>query len=208
MTVQQEIELKLALTDPTALPRLLAAMPPASRVITQVNQYFTDPDGRLAEERIMVRVREERTTAPPTAPPERVILTVKRRTVAAGGVFASEESEVELDPERWAAVQAGTLPLAVAGRPVLQPLGKELGVREFVSLGAMTNTRHRVPIAVFVLEVDQTVFPDGHVEVEVEVETDRPEAARALVESFAADAGVAVREQTQAKFARFLAHRS
>ena len=51
-----EVELKLALTPPEALERLLVNLPTPDAVITQTNHYFTDPFGLLARDRVMIRV--------------------------------------------------------------------------------------------------------------------------------------------------------
>ena len=79
-----------------------------------------------------------------------------------------------------------------------------LGVTALTVRGATTNLRRRVRAGGFLLEVDETRFPDGSVDAEVEVETDDPEGARAVVEAAAAEAGVALAVQTLGKYARFL----
>ncbi|MGM0576761.1 MAG: CYTH domain-containing protein [Myxococcota bacterium] len=198
-----EQELKLAL-DPADLPRLLEGLPAPERVVEQTNHYFVDPEGRAARARVMVRVREERDAG--SGELRRVVLTLKRRTAVEGGVFRAEEREAELDPADWLAVREGERDLADAEAPPLRWLRSETGVTALLRQGGFVNERRLVRHVGFDLEIDRTSFPGGVVEAEVEVETDRPAEARAVVEGVARRQGVRLRDQTRGKYARYLAH--
>ncbi len=201
-----EVELKLALARPEELDALLAELPTPEAVVDQHNHYFGDPEGRLAEAKVMVRVRrEERVDAPGGATsPQAIVLTLKRRHSKEGGVFASEERECEVPSELWEAVQAGRTDLLSLQAEETAWLREACGVRELREHAVMINRRRRVHLSGFVLEVDETRFPDGTVEAEVEVETDDAEGARELVLEVARRAGVELHEQTEGKYGRLM----
>lgn len=202
-----EQELKLALVDPEALPRLLAALPAAEGVWEQDNHYMIEPDAPAERARVMVRVRREAPAGGDGSAREaaRILLTVKAGSVVADGYFVAEEREVELsEAERAAIVAEPSALLGLGAEPARWLVG--IGVERLVALGGMRNRREVVRHAGFVLEVDLTEFPGGVVEAEVEVETDRPAEARAVVLAAAAAAGVALVPQTLGKFTRFRAH--
>lgn len=199
-----EVELKLALLDRSQLPALLAALPPPESVVFQRNVYLEDPAGVLATQRVMARLREERAEARADAPIARAMLCCKRRIGTALGVFSAEEVEQEIPVARWLAFRDGGASLLAGLEGDAAALLRDiLGVEALAVRGATTNLRRRVRAGGFVLEVDETRFPDGSVDVEIEVETDDPEGARAFVEGVAARAGVALEVQTLGKYARF-----
>ena len=197
--VQRERELKLALEDPSALDRLLAALPEPSEVVEQTNRYFVDPDGLLQRARLMVRVREERDVS--TGALLRVILTLKERARVVDGYFEAQEHEAPLDPASWDPIRRGEASLLDLDTDALAPL-RSLPLVGVLEGARMTNVRHRVSLDGFCLEVDRTTFPGDRVEAEVEVETDQPERARALLLGVARDAGVELRPQSMGKFTR------
>ena len=205
MTERVEVELKLALAEPARLPALLAALPAPEGAVLQRNVYLEDPGGVLVTQRVMTRLREERDEPREEAPIARAILTCKRRTSIAHGVFSAEEVEQAVPVARWLAFRDGGEPLldGLEGDAATM-LRDTLGVTALTVRGATTNLRRRVRAGGFLLEVDETRFPDGSVDAEVEVETDDPEGARAVVEAAAAEAGVALAVQTLGKYARFL----
>ena len=195
-----EQELKLGLVDPNALGDLLDALPTPVSIIEQINHYFVDLGGVLAQSRTMLRVREERLEDDDAKP--RVILTLKRRLQATEGYFVAEETECSLDLTAWEAVRAGLRDLKTLDAEPLDAVGID---SPLVCHGVMHNTRHVIPCEGFTLEVDRTELPGGRVDAEVEVETGDPEGARRLVEARAAAAGVDLFAQTVGKYARFLA---
>ena len=71
-------------------------------------------------------------------------------------------------------------------------------------MARIRNERRRIPYESFLLEVDRTRYPDGTVEVEVEVETEDIEGARATVEAVARLVNVRLVEQPKTKYRRFL----
>lgn len=194
-----EVELKLALSDPAALPALLAALPAPRRVVAQDNRYFVDPEGLLAQARVMVRLRREDVEGRPST----VTLTLKRRTSKTDGVFVAREDEAQLPLALWERVIAGDADLADAPFEG-GTLGGHLGVQSLQSRGGMRNRRVVVDAEGYVLEVDETHLPGGRVDAEVEVETADPEGARQVVEAAAARAGVSLAPQTRGKYSRFL----
>jgi len=200
-----EVELKLALTEPGALPRLLAGLPAPRAVVEQDNHYFVGGRRDADAAPVMVRVRVSRPLGANDREP-RVVLTLKRRRSSEGGLFVADEWEAVLDSDAWSAFRAGERTLASAGEDVAQALF-DWGVEEPLRLqGVMTNRRHEVVHGGFLLEVDQTTFPGGVVEAEVEIETADVEGARACLGALATATGVSLVEQARSKYARFLAY--
>lgn len=198
-----EQELKLALVSPGDLASLLAALPAPRSVILQRNHYFSDPAGETRQAGVMVRIREEWREGAAAA--HRVVLTLKRRLDARRGVFLAWEQEEDLDLTRWGQVAGGQEELMALDATNLDWLRRELGVERLEPEGVLANLRRTIEVDSFLLEVDETRYADGTIDAEVEVETDDPEGARALVERFAAKADVALRIQDRGKYARFRA---
>ena len=198
-----ERELKMALEDPDHLHEILRVLPAPSETTEQRNHYFVDPDQVLARERLMVRVREERLL--PALELRWVVLTLKQRLSKVDGVFVAREDEAHLPPEDWADVLEDRRDLLTLTSPCLDQV-RSLGVSCLLRHATMVNVRRRIPLDGFILEVDQTTFPNGVIEAEIEVETDRPGPARVLLEAVALDAGVPLHLQTRGKYGRLLGH--
>ncbi len=199
-----EIELKLALADPGRLGALLAALPEPAAVVEQRNHYFVDDGRAAAGVPAMVRVRESFEERDGAMALRAITLTVKRRHQTVDGLFVAEEHEQPLEGALWEAIGRGAAALEAVTGPALDWLRAQGPLGPLRRQGAMTNRRHVVPLGGFTLEVDRTVFPDGSVDAEVEVETEDAVGARAVVEAAAAAAGVALVDQTATKYARFL----
>ena len=198
-----EIELKLALTPPEALERLLANLPTPDAVITQTNHYFADPLGLLARDRVMVRVRESVNEA--GEGPQPVVLTIKKRAEVNNGLFIAQEDEYELDPGAWQVVRDQGGDLRQAEVKPLEALCESIGVSMLFKVGAFRNTRRCIPFQGLMLEVDRTEFPGGRVDVEVEVETEDVERARRVLMTFADSHHLHLQPQTLGKYSRFVA---
>ena len=195
-----ERELKLGLTHPDDLHRLLNALPEPRAIIEQSNHYFIDMAGRLAESRTMVRVRVS--TQRPAQGGTLIVLTRKRRLEARSGYFVAEEVECPIGLDDWAKIQAGELDLLDLGSEPLMDLALS---PPLICHGVMHNRRHVIESGGYTLEVDRTSFPGDKVEVEVEVETEDPEGARAHLHAIAQGAEVSLFNQTRGKYARFIA---
>jgi hypothetical protein len=77
-------------------------------------------------------------------------------------------------------------------------------ITDLVEVGLFHNTRHCIPFHGFNLEVDRTLFPNGRVDAEIEVETEAHDRARELLQAFAARYGFDLTPQTLGKYSRFL----
>ncbi len=196
-----EIELKWGLRRPEDMDRLLAELPEASMVLHQRNHYFTDCEGELSKAKTMVRFREQGSDDMNAG---QVILTVKRRVAKEAGVFRAEESEEEVDTSVWEEILSGRRNLDELESPALQGLRRSGISGAWRSQGCLVNKRHVVPLEGFVLEIDQTTFDDGHIDVEVEVETEDIEGAKRLLTRIGKEYGIVFFDQTYGKYSRFL----
>ena len=194
-----EQELKLALARAADLPRLLSALPPARDTVRQENHYLVDPRGATSAAGVMVRLRIETGRTDSWA-----VLTLKRRLKSDDGVFLAweEGGPVPLDQAR--AIARGDQPAMTLDHENVRWLARELDVRALNLQGTLINIRHIVDLEGFCLEVDESHFPDGSIDAEVEVETDAPEDARTLVTRVAETAGVALQIQPLGKYSRYL----
>ena len=197
-----EVEIKLGLVNPEQRDALLAALPPSTHTLVQDNYYFDTSAGRLSRARIMLRIRYEAGAEQVTG--RAVMAAKRRRSRTDAGRFEADEIEHIMEPETWRAVVTGSLNAAQLDNPVTRWVNAEVGpIENLEILGLVSNERIVVPAAGYIFEVDRTRFPDGSVDVEVEVETDDIDGARAAVEQYARKAGVALFEQTKGKHRRF-----
>lgn len=209
----QEIELKRLLIGAGAAEKLLGVLGPPRTDHEQVNHVFDTPEQGLRKSRHSLRLREENGTFSLTAKgPSRQL---------SGDVRTRTEAEATIEPERARQLLRGQLdPLvelrARATDPAFAELWRELsaaiGGAPVRQVGQFSNRRRTVAVTVpagiaLCIEVDQTRFPDGRVDEEVEIELDRAELC-ASVEAWLAATAAAAGIETQtssAKLARFYA---
>lgn len=192
---QVERELKMRLEGAEAAQRLGMALGLPFETVQQVNLYLETTDHQVASGRSMVRLRCEE---------GRWILTYKRGLQVQAGYFEAREVEAVL----CANPEAGWSQADLPGLETLAPLRalRADGVVGDLSVsGEVHNLRARYRLSNGdILELDRTRFPGGREDWEVEVETPRPEEVRALLAGLADQAGVALEEQRQTKYERFL----
>jgi len=180
------------------LMRLLEVLPPPRRWGMQLNCYLDTADGALAARGSSLRVR---------VTPDHARLTLKVRRHQSRGTFRAEETEIAVPRDRavrWVRCEepldlqglAGfeTVLAWAAGRPLRVTLWS-------LTRRAICDTPFQVTI-----EVDETVFPDGFRDFEVEAEHDDPVRARQVILHYAGLAGVRLRPQRQTKHARAARH--
>lgn len=194
-----EQELKLALERPADLERLLAALPEPRAIIRQFNHYMVCPQGLTAMAKVMVRLRVQERDEVTTA-----CLTLKRRVRAQDGVFLSWELEETFPMGDAQTVLGGHQDLMEIPHEGTRWLAQELQVRSLRPQGSLTNVRHVIDYQGYILEVDRSEFPDGSVDVEIEIETEDPEGARRAVTTLARRKEIPLFEQTLGKYTRVL----
>ncbi|MBN2359606.1 MAG: CYTH domain-containing protein [Deltaproteobacteria bacterium] len=162
-----ETEIKLQLDDESAWQRLCQALgPPASEVV-QRNHFFDTPDGELARLKLALRVRDEG---------DRAWVTVKGPKQRCGDAVRRFEDEAAVEVEAWRAIARGERGLdRLAAAPLAALVGR-VALERLVEVVRFENLRRSYPLAVagrdLVLEIDRTVFADGAVDCEIEVEID------------------------------------
>lgn len=207
----REIELKRRLLCERAADRLVRTLGPVSTDADQVNHVFDTGDMRLRRGRLAVRLRSEdgRFILSAKGPNESEIGNVSERVEAESCVDATTADQIlagALDPiaalrervtdaaytELWRAVNA-----ARRDQP-LQEIGQFKNRRRTIDVIVPPNIALRV-------EVDQTRFPNGRVDEEVEIEladAGQAQAVEAWLERQAASAGIETTTSTP-KLARF-----
>ena len=194
-----EQELKLALDCSNDLERLLAALPTPRTVIRQSNHYLVCVDRRTTAAGVMVRLRTEERGDERSA-----CVTLKRRVRASDGVFLSWELEEPIDYGAALSIIEGQLSLMDVDHRAVRWLSEELHVNALRHQGRLLNLRHVIDFDGYVLEVDRSEFPDGSIDVEIEVETDDPQGAKQTVCRLTQREGIAVSEQHVGKYTRYL----
>ena len=190
-----ERELKFRLDGEAAWRALLGALGNPREALEQVNLYLETPARGVLGARAMLRLRCEGGAW---------TFTYKRGVRVEGGYFQAREVEVPLPAGPWDPPDGRALE-ALEELPPLQALRAE-GIEGPLALrGRVRNLRQRFPLPNGdVLELDRTFLPSGRQAFEVEVETLRPEEARALLGELAGRAGVVLHVQERTKYERFL----
>jgi uncharacterized protein YjbK len=194
-----EIEWKLVL-DAAAAARLTAALalrlgPGTAR--EQENRFIDTPDRRLRRARMNLRLRRER------CPSGTIVLVTGKRPPAAArtapGLFHHDEIESVVNDPPWDAL------LADLRRVPLHPDWQAaLGDAPRVDLGGFSNQRLTWDADGEHICLDETHFPDGRVDHEVEIETNDPERTEARWRRLLAAVAAPWRPQTKSKFFRFM----
>lgn len=211
-----EVEAKYAIEGEREFRRILACAGTPASVREQLNCYLDGPRGDLGRRGWMARIRLTEDEA---------VLTLKRAVAGTrgspDGVFRAVE--IERGVPRAPAVawleNAGGAPGGGQGvgrtvRGLLDP-GPEAPreVRDFLSSGRAVLVTWSLSLRWTFrdlgrpdLVADETWFPDGSRDFEVEVECEDVAAARARAHDVARAAGVSLAPQTLTKHARALRH--
>ncbi|MEM7164354.1 MAG: methyltransferase domain-containing protein [Planctomycetota bacterium] len=190
-----EREIKIALGSAEDHAKLAAALPSFIGEELQENSYWDSPDRRLTAAGIMLRLRIEG---------EAAVVTIKgQATKSADGLFQAAEHEDSIELSVAHQVNAGQLALEAVQHPLVAGL---LAAHEIVSLerwGTMRNRRRRYQLPDgWVAELDETHYPDGSVDWEVELEGEDPEAGRHFIQQALDGQPIAHRPQTSSKSQR------
>jgi uncharacterized protein YjbK len=193
----QELELKYALPSVNDGEKLALMMGPPDAIHVQRNVYFDTPESDLLKAGAMLRVREVG---------EKIIATFKSEATLVDGYLQCREQESSLTSIEWRAVLEGGQSLEsldVATIHAARNCAQEGA--GFEVLGVVLNTRrvYRLPSG-HEMELDRTELPGGRVDVEVEIETDKPEIVRAEVEEILKNCEIPWSHQNKPKYARFL----
>jgi uncharacterized protein YjbK len=210
-TPHQEIELKRLLGGDGAADRLVRALGAVASDLQQINHVFDTRDFSLHQSRFALRLRSEdgKNTLTAKGPGVGVSASVTSRT----------EAEVEIEAEVALEIRSGQLdPVAVLRDRARDGAYAELwsGIERarrgqpLREIGHFANRRRTVRVALpsgigLHVEVDQTRFPDGRVDEEVEAELPSAElaiAVEAWLDDLATKAGVETKPSS-AKLARF-----
>jgi len=193
-SIPRERELKLAIPDAADFELLLRRLGEPAEVREQVNHYYDTREGDLLRRRMCLRLREEG---------GRFILSLKRGRAWKEGYLDADESEAVLPGKVADPVKFNPYAWDVAPAVWVK---KELGSRRLEWLGSIANTRRvymlREGISV---ELDQTRFPGGRVEYELEAECEDEARVRMVVVHMLDSWGVGWMSQTRTKHERFLA---
>jgi uncharacterized protein YjbK len=193
-----EREWKIIVDGPDAMERLVSWLGTPEREHRQRNIYFDTPDSDLRRMRRMLRVRVAGGT---------VVITFKSDSQIVDGFMSSREIEMELDAQTWSAVDRGERDLAdLPHAPVVAAL-EGLSSPRLRAHGELQNLRRFYPrSAGYTLELDQTHYPDGTVdgEIEAEVISERAMVVRADLEAILQSVELPMTPQTQSKYARLL----
>ena len=193
----QELELKYALSSVNDGEKLASMMGSPDGIHVQKNVYFDTSERDLLKAGAMLRVREVG---------EKIIATFKSEATLIDGYLQCREQESPLTPMQWKEVLEGKTPLENVDVATIDAARKcaPQGVG-FEVLGVVLNTRrvYRLPSG-YDMELDRTELPGGRIDVEVEIETDRPEIVRAEVEGILKTYEIAWSHQNKPKYARFL----
>ena len=201
-----EIELKYRLTNWRDIHRLVEKLPHPEAHFTQTNNYLDDPRRSLREARIMLRARE--ITFPVGMakglgkPP--VTIAAKRRKSAENGLFINEERQVVMSYDDWTDIEEGKAQLDMKS-PVMKWVSEQVpNLGKLRIIGKTENIRWQIYSEMFMLELDKTIFPDGTIEGEIEIETPIPEEARKHLLALLKEHNIEAKPATQGKYARFL----
>ena len=194
-----ECEVKLVVASRKDLHRFLAVLPKPRRWGMQLNCYLDTPGSDLLAEGISLRVR---------VTPDHARLTLKQKRGRDGATFRTEETEVAVDRAAAVAWICGGSAFDLARMSGFEGVaarvaGQSLSVANWsLTRRAICDTPEDVTI-----EVDETVFPDGHHDFEIEAEDPDPEKALRVIDAYAARCGVTLLPQDLTKHARADAHR-
>lgn len=190
-----EREIKIALGSRADHDKLARGLPNFLHEAVQENSYWDSSERVLTEAGVMLRLRVVGTEA---------WVTIKRRaTRDADGFFEASEDEVLVDSATARQVTDGALPLQALSHPLVDDLLAEYAIAHVERWGGMRNRRRSYQLADgWIAELDETHYPDGSVDWEVELEGDDARAGRQQIQLFLDQYAVSHRAQTATKSQR------
>jgi len=199
VTPDIECEVKLEVASKTDLLRFLAELPRPRRWGMQLNCYLDTRERTLGKKGVSLRVR---------VTPDHARLTLKQKRGRQGATFRTEETEIEVPRTAAIAWIRDGVAFDLARMDGFQEVAARVAGRVLVvsnwslTRRAICDTSEGVTV-----EVDETVFPDGYRDFEIEAEHLDPDKAMAVIASFAERARVPLKPQVRTKHARADAHR-
>lgn len=193
MALETEIKIRIA---PDALEPLREHLGPSTSVDEQRNIYMDSSEGFLRRRKEMLRLRHIGNS-------NRWILCFKGRSKHEDGLFQAAEFEWVLSEHEARAF----LDDPTTQETRLSPLISTEQLPCLNRLGELVNQRRSYPLDTgHTLELDETLFPDGTIEAEIEVELDVADVSmvRAHLDTLLASQGLSGEPQTASKFVRFL----
>ena len=200
-----EQELKYRLKDVEAYDKLAQALGKEASRVLQTNHYFDDQESSVQRAGgSAVRIRHEQEDGR-----ELWELTFKVGRHQADGYFQALELNQTLEhSQAESLLRGGAWPDEIWKSAPMAEFERMFGRREMQPLGCSRNLRRRYPLYGETVELDRTEFPDGSVDFEVEIETDKPREATMKIALVAQRAGVELLHQQSTKFRRFMQRRS
>jgi len=188
MELEVEAKLELDVEDPLGLLTDLLGRHVRRR--EQLNRYFL-PVGPRG---LVVRLREEEGG---------VLLTIKGAgRAAADGVLVKPEANEVIPPEWLLELRECGESEALFGAAIMKAVEPPL---EY--MGQSHNTRWSFDFRSWTVDLDRTVYPDGSVSWEVEIEAEDAGRARNELARTLDDAGIGWRSTSESKFSRVLKRR-
>lgn len=212
-----EVEVKLALASRADYLRLLERLGTPRERIIQSNTFYDSSTGAWAAAQVALRLRTE--TISTEGPPDRqrALLTLKCGGSVHGDVFSRGEIECDLPLSALEDLRANPLRFLELDVPPIRALRERLPeVRDLVALGGFENLRWVYPMTMEIggrkftgdWEVDQTTFPGGRIDYELEMELEdesTAQAASAVIQARLDALGVRYHPQPTGKYTRFRA---
>jgi len=195
-----ETEVKFTIHDRHAFARLLAAVGEVERLTHQLNVYLDTPDHRIASAGFSLRLRIANQGA--------ATWTTKRRRGRSDGTFVSEETEASADHAQavsWVRAGRG---FVVPRVPEMSEVLRAVGNEPLIVMTWSLTHRYTARANGFEFELDETIYPDGAVDYELEAEHPDAVAAAKALESLCAAAGVRFEPAEHSKRARARKHAS
>lgn len=192
-----ELELKYALDENEyrRLEKRLRELAGEPKILEQVNTYLDGEKRELRTRGVALRLRREN---------RKFLLCAKSRLAVENGYFAALDSETEIDArlaEKFlrdgiSRSEAAPLPPANGAFTLAKDCPRVL------PLGRILNTRKVFYVNGLTMELDKTDF-GRRIDHELEIETDTPDAVRAVVRRIFGELAIPVRYQDKTKNRRF-----
>ncbi len=195
---REEIELKYRLQSRLDYEKLCQGLGVPDEEVEQENHYFQSEDGEMPGEKGVIRIRLEKGTA---------VFTVKLGGMLVGGISRSQEYEEPWEGGLEELPPSGTV-FWERGHAGMDAMEQAFGRRPpLVWAGRMVNRRklYRLPGGMN-LEVDESRYPDGQSDYEVELETAEPERERERLQALMDRFDICYVPQVKTKYERFLDH--
>lgn len=168
--------------------------------IDQTNYFFDTAENTLRSNRIAARMRSIKSLHHPF----KWVFTVKKSGKSWNGIVSRPEIEEDIPEEETKQIFQHPSKLCSHVPPAIKNELKDFSTLKYLIIGDFRTIRRVLPFHGFHIEADENFLPNGDKYFEIEVETEKPDEDKLILEQKLNEIGAKYTNSPYGKFARLI----